>query len=225
MNTRADRAETGRVEAFSDGVFAIAITLLGLELKVPLRTAPSLAAALVGAWPSYVAFFTSFVTITIIWINHHRLFTHIIRVDHVLLLLNSLLLMTVTLVPFGTAVLSAHLAHSDQQRTAAMVYSGIFVALTGAFNLLWRYAARRHRLLDRALDKGTIRRINLQYGFGPALYMASFALALHSPWMSVAADLLLVGFFALPVLSWSRTTRAGFESEPDSERPTNAAGA
>lgn len=215
MNKRAETAETGRVEAFSDGVFAIAITLLGLELKVPAPTA-SLGASLLAGWPSYVAFFTSFVTITIIWINHHRLFTHIVRVDHALLLLNSLLLMTVTLVPFGTQVLSDHLAHSDQERTAAMFYSGIFVALTGAFNLLWRYAARRHRLLDRAADERTIRRINLQYGFGPALYVGSFALALLSPWLSVAADLLLVGFFALPVLSWSRATPAGLESEPDS---------
>lgn len=209
MNGHADRAETGRVEAFSDGVFAIAITLLGFALKVPDVATTSLRAELVAGWPSYLAFTTSFVTISVVWINHHRVFSHIVRVDHALLLLNALLLMTVALVPFGTAVLANHFARASHARTATTLYGAIFVALTGAFDLMWRYAARRHRLLDRAADKPTIRRINRQYGFGPLLYLASLALAQWSPWASVAADLLLVVYFALPLVYWSRAVQSG----------------
>jgi eukaryotic-like serine/threonine-protein kinase len=207
MNTQTNNDETGRVEAFSDAVFAIAITLLGFALKVPARDVPSLGAALAAGWPSYLAFFTSFVTISIIWVNHHRLFTHIVRVDHALLLLNALLLMTVALVPFGTSVLSDHIVRADHQRAAAMLYSGEFIALTGAFNLVWRHAARHNRLLDSTVAARTIRRVNAEYGGGLLLYVVSFALALVSPWASVGADLLSVAFLALPVLSWSRAER------------------
>jgi uncharacterized membrane protein len=221
-STRAEKVETGRIEAFSDGVVAIAMTMLGLELKAPPGAGGSLAASLAAAWPSYLAFFTSFVTVTIVWINHHRLFTHIVHVDHALLLLNSLLLMVVTLVPFGTAVLADHITDPEQQRTAAMLYSGIFIALTGAFNLLWRHAARHHRLLDRAADQRTIRRINLQYGFGRLLYVGSLGLALFAPWASVALNLLVVGFFALPMVNWTRAAGAGFVSEPAVRAPEPA---
>lgn len=222
MNERAEKSETSRVEAFSDGVFAIAITLLGLELKVPTAHGGALTVALLEAWPAYLSFFSSFITITIIWINHHRLFTHIVRVDHVLLLLNSALLMVVTIVPFGTAILSEHLAKAEQQRTAEMLYTGVFMALTLAFNFLWRHAAREHRLLDRAMDKQIIRRINLQYGAGPLLYTCSFGLAFVTPWASLAANILFVAFFALPVMNWSRARLAEVPLPPRTPRHRRA---
>src|SRR5512132_2117231 len=98
--------ETGRIEAFSDGVFAIAITLLVLDLKVPrdLDEGVSLAQALLRQWPSYLAFIASFATIGVMWINHHKLFTLIKRSDDVLLILNVILLLGVTLTPFPTAL-------------------------------------------------------------------------------------------------------------------------
>jgi len=110
MDDRADEKETARIEAFSDGVFAIAITLLILEIKVPQEAGSeeALTKALARQWPSYVAFLSSFATIGIMWINHHRLFTHIRRIDHGLLVLNSLLLLAVVVVPFPTALLAAH---------------------------------------------------------------------------------------------------------------------
>src|SRR5262249_42578260 len=103
--SREELRESERLEAFSDGVFAIAITLLVLELKVPPRDA-DLAAALLSGWPSYVAFLTSFATIGIMWLNHHRLFTTIRRVDHGTLVLNGLLLLGVTALPFPTAIVA-----------------------------------------------------------------------------------------------------------------------
>ena len=103
-----DSKDTARTEAFSDGVFAIAITLLVLDIKVPQELPESvrLGTALLQLWPSYLAFLTSFVTIGIMWINHHRLFTLIKRSDHWLLQLNGLLLLEDTFLPFPTAIVA-----------------------------------------------------------------------------------------------------------------------
>ena len=132
-----ENKETGRVEAFSDGVFAIAITLLVLNIQVPhdLPVGKSLAGALIDQWPTYLAFVTSFATIGIMWINHHRLFTHIRRSDNTLLVLNGLLLMGITVVPFPTALLAAYIGHPDEQ-VAALVYGGTLVLIAIFFNVL-----------------------------------------------------------------------------------------
>jgi uncharacterized membrane protein len=112
MSAPGDEKETGRIEAFSDGVFAIAITLLVLELKVPHLedggAGGSLARALARQWPSYVALVTSFFTILVMWANHHRMFNVVRRVDAPFLYANGLLLLLVTVVPFPTAVLAEY---------------------------------------------------------------------------------------------------------------------
>jgi uncharacterized membrane protein len=198
-NPGGPERETGRVEAFSDGVFAIAITLLILDIKVPrgLSGPAALMAALLDQWPAYLAFLTSFATIGIMWVNHHRLFTLIRRVDHTLLLLNGLLLLGVTFVPFPTAVLSAYI-HTRAGRTAATVYSGTFTVMAIFFNLLWRYAARERRLLREEADPREVGAITRGYAFGPPLYFASLCLALVSVPASLAMDVALAMFFALP---------------------------
>jgi uncharacterized membrane protein len=190
--------ETARIEAFSDGVFAIAITLLILEIKVPTPAAGPLAAQLGKQWASYVSFVMSFAFIGVMWINHHRLFTHIRRCDNTLLLLNLLLLLGVTFVPYPTAVLAMHLGHPDQ-RLAAIFYNGTYFGIAIFFNLLWRYATSPSRhLLAPDVDTVAIRNITRQYAFGPLTYLACLALA----WVSVAASLglnvLLACFFAVP---------------------------
>jgi uncharacterized membrane protein len=194
-------SETARIEAFSDGVFAIAITLLILEIKVPTSSDGQLSSFLIRQWPSYLAFFISFAFIGVMWINHHRLFTYIKRSDNVLLILNLLLLLGVTSVPFPTAVLAASLGHRDQ-RTAAMLYDATYFFIAVFFNLLWRYAtARKHRLLAADSDAEAVKRISYQYVFGPVLYLICFALA----WVSVPANLFLnialACFFAIPPIS------------------------
>src|SRR5499433_1589612 len=132
------QTETARVEAFSDGVFAIAITLLILEIKVPGAEQGRLAAALLRQWPSYVAFLLSFAYIGVMWMNHHRMFTHIRRSNDVLLLLNLCLLLGVTAVPFPTAVLAASLGTAEQ-RTAAIFYNSVYLVIAIFFNVMWRY--------------------------------------------------------------------------------------
>src|SRR6516165_10270503 len=122
--------ETGRIEAFSDGVFAIAITLLILDIKVPRASESSvgLGTLLLRQWPAYVAFLASFAKIGIMWINHHRLFTHIVRSSHALLLLNSLLLLGIVVVPFPTALVAEYFGH-EGEHLAATLFSGTFLLI------------------------------------------------------------------------------------------------
>ena len=191
--------ETGRIEAFSDGVFAVAITLLALDLKVPhdMADGRSLGRALLAQWPSYLAFVTSFATIGIMWINHHRLFTHIRRTDNTLLVLNGLLLLGVTFVPFPTAVVAEYIPRPAGQ-AAAVLFSGTYTVLAVLFNLLWRYSAGKNRLLDHRADPRAIEAITRGYSVGPPLYFLSFALAFVSVAASIAMNLLLAIYWALP---------------------------
>lgn len=190
------QSETARIEAFSDGVFAIAITLLILEIKVPHRDQGSLVAGLLHQWPSYLAFLMSFAYIGVMWINHHRMFTHIKKFNDVLLVLNLLLLLGVSVVPFPTAVLAEHLDTPDQ-RTAAVVYNATFVAIALLFNMLWRYAVAR-RLLDNAVTTSMAESISRQYAFGPFMYLGCLALAWVNVRVSIASNIALAIFFALP---------------------------
>jgi uncharacterized membrane protein len=193
--------ETGRVEAFSDGVFAIAITLLVLDIKVPreLPVDVTLAMALLREWPSYLAFVTSFATILIMWINHHRIFTLIGRLDDRLLFYNGLLLLGVTVVPFPTALVAAYLGHSGQY-VAAAVYNGTFIVIAVFFNLLWRSASTGRRLLHAHANASRVEAITASYRWGPAIYTFAFALAFVSVAASLALNLALAVHFARPAL-------------------------
>src|ERR1700694_696100 len=128
--TAEESEETTRLEAFSDGIFAIAMTLLVLEIRLPEQVPPgTLGDALFHVWPSYLAFLTSFATIGVMWVNHHRVFNLIQRTDQGLLGLNLLLLLGVTFLPFPTAVVAQHI-RSDDAWLAAMFYNGVFIAIS-----------------------------------------------------------------------------------------------
>jgi uncharacterized membrane protein len=195
-----DEKETGRVEAFSDGVFAIAITLLILDVHVPrdLPATTTLSNALLAQWPSYLAFITSFALIGIMWINHHKLFTLIKRSDHLLLVFNALLLLGATVVPFTTSLLAEYIGHGEQ-RVAAMVYMGNFFGIAVFFNLLWRYAARGRHLLGRDVSEDEVRSVNRAYTLGPPVYLLCFAIAYFSVPLALGMTIALVIFYALPL--------------------------
>jgi uncharacterized membrane protein len=200
---KSEPKETGRLEAFSDGVIAIAITLLALEIHVPSAEEGALLASLIVQWPTYLAFLLSFATIGIMWINHHRLFTVIKRVDHNFLVLNTLLLLGITVVPFTSALLGEYIGHEGEQ-VAAMVYSGVFVVISIFFNLMWLYAAR-HNWLDMTGENLRIVRItNRQYRLGPLYYLTALLLALISVPLSIGLNILLALYFALPANVVSR---------------------
>jgi uncharacterized membrane protein len=196
----ADEKETGRIEAFSDGVMSIAITLLAFDLRVP--TAEAIAQfGLVGAtlrnWPMYLAFLAGFFSILVMWVNHHRLFMCIRRTDDTLMLLNGLLLLGISVVPFSTKFVAEFLQHPEAA-TAVIFYClwGVVVAIL--FNLLWRYASHHNRLFSAKTDQSLVAFITQQYSFGPALYLIAMGIALISPALSLLICLGLAIFFALP---------------------------
>ncbi|HLV79441.1 MAG TPA: TMEM175 family protein [Chthonomonadaceae bacterium] len=197
-----EEKETGRIEAFSDGVFAVAITLLVLDIKVPhaadLGSQGTLARALLLQWPQFLAYVTSFATILIMWMNHHKLFNQIRRTDHWFLLWNGLLLFGVTIVPFPTALV-AEFIHRKDAALAAIIYSGTFILISVFFNLVWRYAAHKNRLLKADKDDRFVRIINRQYACGPFFYLIAFALAFTNVTASITACMALAVFFALPI--------------------------
>jgi uncharacterized membrane protein len=194
----ADR-ETNRLEAFSDGVFAIAITLLVLDLKVPrgLHPGEQLGVKLLAEWPSYLAFLTSFATILIMWVNHHRMFTLIGRSDNRLLFYNGLLLLGITVVPFPTSLVAEYLGH-EGERLAAVIFNGTYIYIAICFNLLWRTAAVRDRLLGHDADRDAVKAIFDSFRFGPVGYLVALALAFVNVTASVGLNLALAIYYALP---------------------------
>jgi uncharacterized membrane protein len=201
--------ETGRLEAFSDGVFAIAVTLLILTIQVPspLTTKPNdLGPTLLTNWPAYTAYLISFAFILVMWVNHHNLFRLIQRTDQTFLLLNGLLLLFVTVVPFPTALVAEYLQRWHDARAdsivALAVFNGTYVMIGVAFNLVWRYASHRGRLLSRRADPAAISEVHRRYRFGP-LYLVCFAVGLLPPvpwtlYISLGLNVALAAFWALP---------------------------
>lgn len=197
--------DTGRVEAFSDGVFAVAATLLVLNLQPPDigpgKQFPTLALALWGMAPKLVVYAISFSFILIMWINHHNMFRGIRGTDHTFLLLNGLLLLLITLVPFTTALIPAYgnlLDHNINQSVATAVYSLNYFLIALAYNFMWWYASGHRRLLHADVDMETVRSVNRRYRYGPFSYLACVALAFVSVPASLALNVALAVFFAWP---------------------------
>jgi uncharacterized membrane protein len=144
----SQRWATGRVEAFSDGVFAIAITLLVLEIKIEPADFEHLWRALADEWPSYLAFVTSFLTVGGVWLAHHGLFSRLQAVDPVLMRLNILVLMAVSFLPFPTGLMATALTGSESaERAAVVVYGATAVVIELLVAAAWRYAASQPGLL------------------------------------------------------------------------------
>ncbi len=198
---------TNRVEAFSDGVFAIAITLLVLEIHVPEPGSEAgLARELAAQWPSYAAYAISFMTIGIIWINHHVMIRRLRVVDHGILIWNLLLLMTVGALPFTTALMAAYLKQSDGESLAAAVYGSSFLVMTLVFaatnhHILFRKAA----LLGDEVDEET-RRLTLKRGIsGVFPYLVATGLAFVAPYLTFAICAAVAIFYALPFATASES--------------------
>src|SRR4051812_29402782 len=164
--------DTDRVEAFSDGVFAFAITVLVLALGGPEIGTP-LGPALLRLWPEYIAYALSFIVIGATWINHHAMFRHIVRADPYVLILNLLQLLFVAFLPFPTAVLARAFSSGVDEPVATAFYGGTLATLGLFVALTWRYAARRHRLLDDRISPEKARRLLRRYLVGPVFYAAA----------------------------------------------------
>lgn len=189
---------TARLEAFSDGVFAIAITLLVIEIRPPEDTA-HLLHELGALWPSYLAYVISFLLIGLVWANHHAMFHYIRVADRALLFLNTLLLMNVAFLPFVAGVLAAAFRSGDGQRAAVVLYGATLVVGGVFFNAVWEYARRGHRLLDSTIDPPAARAIARRFLLGPVLYAVGTALGALEPVVGVGVYAFLILFYWLPV--------------------------
>ena len=181
---------TGRAEAFSDGVFAIAITLLVLSLK--LSGNGSVKDQLLAAWPQYFAYVVSFLTIGIMWMNHHTILAHVQRVDRPLLVINLLLLMGIVVIPFPTFLVAHHL--NDMGASAAVVtYGLVMIAISLGFAGLWIYVATHAPALGAAVPPEALRRSIPGFTGGLIAYVVGTLIALFRP----LAALIIFGLLAV----------------------------
>jgi uncharacterized membrane protein len=193
---------TGRLEAFSDGVIAVAITLLVLDLRVPLPGAgqPALAHGLGQEWPRFVAYAVSFVTIGIIWINHHATLSRLREADHTIMILNLFVLLSIGLLPFATSLMATYLNEGQGQHLAAALYAGAFLVMSCAFSLLnWQILLGRPHLLAEPIPEEQRRRSLRLAVTGWLPYVLATALAPVSPYVTLAICGAVAVFYALPI--------------------------
>jgi TMEM175 potassium channel family protein len=210
--------DSGRLEAFSDGVFAVAITLLALNLGVggPGQHPPSLAGQLGAHWPAFAAYAVSFASIGIIWVNHHALFKNFSEIDRALLFLNLLMLFFVVSIPFATSTLAAWLRHGGQDASlAAAIYQGVFVGMSLSFaGMLWWGVRRGH--MKTAFTSEGARRAVIRFGIGNFAYLAAIGIA----FASATASLIVSGLVA--IYYTFEQTPAGAAAAPAAETTPDA---
>lgn len=188
--------ETARAEAFSDGVFAIAMTLLVIDLLPLSKVGGDVLEELSASWPTLVAFVTSFFTILIIWLNHHNMFSVIDKVDNKFLLLNGVLLFTTTIVPFPTALVAEHILDPANAVGVAAIYGATGLGLAFAFMGCWRYASGGRRLIAEHVSDAELNQGRENWWVGPVGYGAAFAVAFVFPLGTVVIHGVLAVFFA-----------------------------
>jgi uncharacterized membrane protein len=190
--------ETGRLETFADGVFAIAATLLilSVDARVGSPRGAALRDELLTAWPSYVAYLVSFLTIGIIWANHHTVMNQIGRADRTFLILTVGFLLVVAFIPLPTRLVAEFIG-KDGARAATVTY-GITLTLTATmFNAIWFYAARGGRLLRADADERAVRGISKTFVLGPWIYLAATLVAAIAPTVGAIAFMLFALFWVI----------------------------
>ena len=209
--------ETARLEAFSDGVFAIAITLLILEIHIPRlppdATSRNLFSALVALWPSAVALLMSFFVILIMWMNHHELVRLVRRVDYRFMFANGFLLLIVTIVPFPTAILAQYLG-TKAANAAVTLYCITFFFGSVAYNLLFASIAHNRRLVHPGIEDSLLAKIRHTYYAGLAVYALA---ALVAVWSAAGGLIINLSLW----ITWSRLC---YRSDAEAEDPDPGSG-
>ena len=200
-------SEKGRVEAFSDGVFAIAITLLVLEIHVPeVGDGRSLWSALGDGWPSYFAYVVGFMIIGVMWLNHHTTFGYVGRVNRMLLILNLLLLLVIVAIPWAVALVARYLDHGSQAAVAVAVLGLLMTAHSITFTAFFQYLTRRPSLLDAKVDPAVFDGGRLRFALGLGGYPALTLLAFVSAPVTLALHGVLALYYAFDQTAARRTT-------------------
>jgi uncharacterized membrane protein len=192
------RYRTNRLEAFSDGVFAIAITLLVLELSVPAVQDGDLLAGVLGAWPSFLAYVVSFASIGAVWLGHSLITEYLDHADATFLRLNLLLLLVVSFLPFPTRLLAEHIGAPDAERVATTLYGLTLLASALLVAALWRHAMRAG-LLRAGIGDDDMELLSRRLTPGIAGYVALILLGLWQPTIAVIGFLLIALLFLIPL--------------------------
>jgi uncharacterized membrane protein len=187
-----DEPGTGRLEAFSDGIFAIAATLLVLEFTV--GSGRNLGDQLLHLWPSYLAYVTSFLTIGIIWMNHHHTVSLLSHANRTMLFINNILLMTIAFLPFPTKLVADYLRR-DGEGAATLAYTATFVVMAAMHQVWWQYARRNRRLIADGVPDSALRAVDRAYAPGIAMYGLCFVIALFSPLTAVLLTFAIAAFY------------------------------
>ncbi|MEP7164371.1 MAG: TMEM175 family protein [Ferruginibacter sp.] len=179
--------ETSRIEAFSDGIFCVGITLLAIEIGVELNakaTNKDLIHSLFKLWPICLAYFISFVNVLLAWIGHHGLFKNLRATDNFVMMSNGFLLMLIALAPFPTKTLGAYF-QTGAFKTAVVFYTGYFVLISIAYRLLWYAASRKKELLVKGITNEKIRTVTKAENIGLICNCIIMAVAFVSPWAAL----------------------------------------
>ncbi len=197
---------TGRLETFADGVFAIAATLLILNVGTQTSGVhQTLGHELLRAWPSYVAYAVSFLTIGIIWVNHHTVMSQVGRADRTFLFEQVGFLLCVAFIPFPTMLVAEHIR--DQGATTAALAYGITLTATAIFfNLIWRYASHDGRLLRDDADPKVVEGITRSFRPGPWIYLGATLIAFASSTVSVVLFGAIALFYVAESSLFARNT-------------------
>lgn len=197
----------GRLEAFSDGIFAIAITLLVLTIAQP-NDFHHLGHELSDRVPSFGAYVVSFIVIGIMWFNHHSIFTHFAKVDRGLVFINLVLLMTIAFLPYPTQVFGSALRAGSGERAAAVFYSGTMAVNAMSWAALWLYASTGRRLLAESFPEHSRRAATIAFTGGTVAYLVAVAIAVVSPVGSLVVQAVFAIYYALDPLT-RRAQRRG----------------
>ncbi len=193
--------ETGRIEGFSDGVFAIAITLLVLDLHLPeentITNGNDLLIFMKNQWPTFLAFILSFFSIFIMWVNHHKIFKQIYSRNSAIMFANRLILFLVSAVSYPTALLARYF-NGEASSIVVAIYTGTFVLINLAFNLLWFLASRDKKLLRPGITDEAIRKIHNNYLYGLPIYLVAL---LFSFWIPAVSLMIILGLWIFWALS------------------------
>ena len=187
-----------RVVFFSDAVFAIAVTLLVLEIRPPQDTR-HLLHGLAALWPSYLAYAMTFLLIGQVWANHHVMFDHIRTADRMVLFLNTLLLMDIAFLPFAASVLAEAFRTGHGQRTAVVFYGMVFEVAAILFNVIWDHARHRQRLLRTTIDSVGARAISRRFRLALVWIAAGTLLGVLLPVLGIAVIAAFIPYYWLPI--------------------------
>ena len=185
-----------RLEAFSDGVVAIAITLLVIEIRPPtLAEGESLARGLWEQWPDYLGYLLSFLVLGVMWLNHHRIFEPAKRIDGIVLVLNLNLLLWAVLIPFPTAVVADFLREGGSDaKTAVGLYGGVILLAAISFTALF-VGITRPSIVDELPPPEVVRAARMRFGLGVGVYTVAFALSWLSPALALAAHGTMAAYY------------------------------